>query len=89
MLFFGEMSVKGSIRRVVLSGVKHLRLLAGAILIALTLALGGCGGNDVQEEQQDVEEAQQRVEEEQKDVEEAEKDVEEEREHVHEAREEQ
>ena len=52
-----------------MSRVKHLRLLIGTVLLALTLALSGCGG-DPQEEQQDVEEAQQQVEEEQKDVEE-------------------
>ena len=53
-----------------MSRVKHLRLLIGTVLLALTLVLSGCGG-DPQEEQQDVEEAQQQVEEEQKDVEEA------------------
>ena len=63
-------------RRAVLSGVKRLRLLMGAVLLALAMALGSCGGN-VQEEQQDVQEAQQEVEEEQKDVDEEQKDVDE------------
>ncbi len=81
-----------------LSRVERLRLLVGAVLLALALALGGCGGDvqeeqkdvkeeqkDVKEEQKDVEEAQKQVEEEQKDVEEEQKDVKEEQKDVQEA----
>jgi len=66
-----------------LSRVKRLRLLIGAVLLALALVLGGCGGDvqqeqkDVQEEQKDVQEAQKELEEEQKDVKEEQKDVQE------------
>ena len=56
-----------------MSGIERLRLLAGTVLLALSLALlGGCGGNDVQEEKQDVEEAGQNFQEEQQELEEAE-----------------
>lgn len=61
----------------VLDTARHLRLLVGTVLLALTLALGGCGGSDVKEEQQDVKEEQKDVQEEQKDVEAEQKDVEE------------
>ena len=70
------------------SVVKHLRMLIGAVLLALTLALGGCG-NDVQEEQQEVEEEQQEVEEAQEDLEQEKRDVQEEQQEVQEARDEQ
>lgn len=57
----------------ILGGVERSRLLVGAVLLALALALlGGCGGSDVQEERQDVQEAGQDFQEEQQDVEEAE-----------------
>ena len=73
-----------------LDGVaRRLRLLVGAVLLALTLALGACGGNDVQEEQEDVQEAGQEFQEEQQDVQEAEpgEAKEEEQEDVQEAQE--
>ena len=67
------------------------RLFAGAILLALALVLGGCGGNeaqeeqqDVQEEQQDVQEAKEELEQEQKDVQEEQQDVEKEQQEIRE-----
>jgi sRNA-binding protein len=67
-----------------LSLTKCLRLLVGAVLLALILVLGGCVG-DVEEEQQDVKEAQQQVKEEQQDVKEAQQQVKEEQQDVKEA----
>lgn len=74
----------------ILGGVERSRLLVGAVLFALALALlGGCGGSDVQEERQDVQEAGQDFQEEQQDVEEAEpgEERQEEQEDVREAQE--
>ena len=68
-----------------LSRVKRLRLLIGAVLLALALALGGCGGSDVKEEQKDVQEEQKDVQEVKKELEEEQKDVEEEQKDVREA----
>jgi outer membrane murein-binding lipoprotein Lpp len=68
--------------------IKRLKLLVGAVLLAMTLVLSGCVG-DVVEEQQDVKEAKQQVEEEQKDVKEAQQQVVEEQKDVKEAQQEQ
>ena len=54
----------------------------GAVLLALALILGGCGGNEAQEEQQDVKEEQQDVQEVQEDLEQEQQDVEEEQQDV-------
>ncbi|HEX8259054.1 MAG TPA: hypothetical protein VF558_02040 [Rubrobacteraceae bacterium] len=71
----------------------RLKVLTGVVLLALALILGGCGGNeaqeeqqDVQEEQQDVQEAQEDLEQEQKDVEEEQQDVEQEQQEIKEER---
>jgi uncharacterized protein YlxW (UPF0749 family) len=71
----------------------RLKVLTGVVLLALALLLGGCGGNeaqeeqqDVQEEQQDVQEAQEDLEQEQKDVEEEQQDVEQEQQEIKEER---
>ena len=71
-----------------LGGAERLKQLVGAVLLALALVLGGCGG-DVQEEQQDVEEEQQDVEEAKKELEQEQKEVQEEQREVQEARDEQ
>ena len=71
-----------------LGGAERLKQLVGAVLLALALVLGGCGG-DVQEEQQDVEEEQQDVEEAKKELEQEQKEVQEEQGEVQEARDEQ
>ena len=71
-----------------MGGAERLKQLVGAVLLALALVLGGCGG-DVQEEQQDVEEEQQDVEEAKKELEQEQKEVQEEQKEVQEARDEQ
>ena len=53
---------------------ERFKLFTGAVLLALALVLGGCGG-DVQEEQQDVQEEQKYVEEQQKEAEEEQPDI--------------
>jgi sensor domain CHASE-containing protein len=60
----------------------RLKVLTGAVLLALALILGGCGGNEAQEEQQDVKEEQQDVQEVQEDLEQEQQDVEEEQQDV-------
>ncbi len=54
-----------------MSKLRQLKLLMVAVLLSLGVILNGCGGNDVQQEQQDVVEEQQDVQEEQQDVKEA------------------
>ncbi len=60
----------------------RLKVLTGVVLLALALILGGCGGNEAQEEQQDVKEEQQDVQEAQEDLEQEQKDVEEEQQEI-------
>ncbi len=60
----------------------RFKLFAGAFLLALALIMGGCGGNEAQEEQQDVQEEQEDVQEAQEDLEQEQKDVEKEQQDV-------
>jgi uncharacterized protein YlxW (UPF0749 family) len=62
--------------------IERLRVFTGVALLALALILGGCGGNEAQEEQQDVKEEQEDVQEAQKELEQEQKDVEEEQQDV-------
>ncbi len=64
----------------------RLKVLTGVVLLALALILGGCGGNEAQEEQQDVQEEQQDVQEAREDLEQEQKDVEEEQQEIKEER---
>ena len=64
----------------------RLKVLTGVVLLALALILGGCGGNEAQEEQQDVQEEQQDVQEVQEDLRKEQKDVEEEQQEIKEER---
>ena len=56
----------------------RLKVLKGVVLLALALILGGCGGNEAQEEQQDVQEEQQDVQEAQEDLEQEQQEIKEE-----------
>ena len=59
--------------------VDRLRVFTGMVLLALALILGGCGGNEAQEEQQDVQEEQEDV---QEDLEQEQQDVEQEKQEI-------
>jgi sensor domain CHASE-containing protein len=69
-------------RIIIVKLVDRLRVFTGIVLLALALILGGCGGNEAQEEQQDVQEEQEDVQEAQEDLEQEQKDVEEEQQDV-------